>query len=230
MPKYKLVLTVQDSYGMTKEIEAGTVDAADYELTDKDLRMLDKTFATDAEVAALISGNPVEKPDDFIQPEPEEPDQSERPGDDDSGFSPTPDTDSVLKYILENKSAIYSQDSSGNLDMTEFKAVTWSSTEAEKEHKGESIFYVILDDLGEVIEYGYQEVTEPNDEAWLTIALPYVVNKVSVKMFDKEANRWSPVTFKLESTGEQVDDNIIWTVPEKYEIPSGGTYRFVIEE
>ena len=73
MPKYKLVLTVQDSYGMTKEIEAGTVEAADYELTAKDIELLDKTFATDAEVAALHSGNTVEKPDDFEQPEPEEP-------------------------------------------------------------------------------------------------------------------------------------------------------------
>ena len=50
MPKYKLILTVQDSYGMTKEIEAGTVDAADYELTDKDIATLDKTFATDNDI------------------------------------------------------------------------------------------------------------------------------------------------------------------------------------
>lgn len=55
MPKYKLVLTVQDSYGMTKEIEAGTVDAEEYVFTEKDIQKvaseLDNTyaFATEAE-------------------------------------------------------------------------------------------------------------------------------------------------------------------------------------
>lgn len=42
MPKYKLILTVQDSYGMTKEIEAGIVDAAEYELTDAELNSVVK--------------------------------------------------------------------------------------------------------------------------------------------------------------------------------------------
>lgn len=37
MPKYKLILTVQDSFGMTKEIEAGIVEAAGYELTEDEL-------------------------------------------------------------------------------------------------------------------------------------------------------------------------------------------------
>ena len=53
MPKYKLVLTVQDSFGMTKEIEAGIVDAAGYELTDDEIqkvvKTMDETFATEAE-------------------------------------------------------------------------------------------------------------------------------------------------------------------------------------
>lgn len=72
MPKYKLILTVQDSYGMTKEIEAGIVDAAAYELTEADLKHIEEAlpledyikkeeipeefdeYATDAEVDEAI--------------------------------------------------------------------------------------------------------------------------------------------------------------------------------
>lgn len=66
MPKYKLILTVQDSFGMTKEIEAGIVDAAEYELTDEEIRKvvktMDETFATEVEVAeaAVATRNAVE--------------------------------------------------------------------------------------------------------------------------------------------------------------------------
>jgi gamma-glutamyl:cysteine ligase YbdK (ATP-grasp superfamily) len=53
MPRYKLILTMQDSFGMTKEIEAGVVDAAEYELTDDEIqkvvKTMDKTFATEEE-------------------------------------------------------------------------------------------------------------------------------------------------------------------------------------
>jgi hypothetical protein len=53
MPKYKLILTVQDRFGMTKEIEAGIVDAAEYELTDDEIqkvvKTMDETFATETE-------------------------------------------------------------------------------------------------------------------------------------------------------------------------------------
>lgn len=41
MPKYKLILTMQDSFGMTKEIEAGVVDAAEYELTEDELKHIE---------------------------------------------------------------------------------------------------------------------------------------------------------------------------------------------
>lgn len=59
MPKYKLILTVQDSYGMTKEIEAGIVeDNLDAFLSDADLEKIatamDKVFATEAEAAELV--------------------------------------------------------------------------------------------------------------------------------------------------------------------------------
>ncbi len=66
MPKYKLILTVQDSFGMTKEIEAGVVDAAEYELTASEIakvvETMDETFATEIEVAeaAVATRNAVE--------------------------------------------------------------------------------------------------------------------------------------------------------------------------
>lgn len=64
MPKYKLILTVQDSYGMTKEIEAGIVDAAEYELTDteieKVIKTMDATFATETEAEEMARAAKVE--------------------------------------------------------------------------------------------------------------------------------------------------------------------------
>lgn len=64
MPKYKLILTVQDSYGMTKEIEAGIVDAAEYELTDteieKVIKTMDATFATETEAEEIARAAKVE--------------------------------------------------------------------------------------------------------------------------------------------------------------------------
>ena len=38
--KYKLVLTVQDSYGKTKEIEAGTVEGVETDLNEQDLKKI----------------------------------------------------------------------------------------------------------------------------------------------------------------------------------------------
>lgn len=40
MPRYKLFLTVQDSFGKTKEVEAGIVDAVEYELTEVELERI----------------------------------------------------------------------------------------------------------------------------------------------------------------------------------------------
>lgn len=69
MPKYKLILTVQDSFGMTKEIEAGVVDAAEYELTEAEINKvittLDETFATEAEMEKAIDDSQVEIMEDL---------------------------------------------------------------------------------------------------------------------------------------------------------------------
>lgn len=54
MPKYKLILTIQDSFGMTKEIEAGIVEATEPELSDDEINRLaaalDPVFATEEEL------------------------------------------------------------------------------------------------------------------------------------------------------------------------------------
>jgi hypothetical protein len=50
MPKYKLILTVQDSFGLTKEIEAGIVDATEYELTESELNNVVERLPLDSYV------------------------------------------------------------------------------------------------------------------------------------------------------------------------------------
>ena len=95
---------------------------------------------------------------------------------------------------------------------------------------GVSTFYQIVNDEGPVIESGYQEATTYNEEAWLTIALPDFIESFTVKQYDGLRNGWYEVNFVFEKAAEQtMDGYIIWTVPEKYEVMSGSTYRFVIE-
>ena len=64
MSKYKLILTVQDSFGMTKEIEAGIVDTAEHEFSEKEINTLittlDDTFTTEAEMDKAIDDSQAE--------------------------------------------------------------------------------------------------------------------------------------------------------------------------
>jgi hypothetical protein len=64
MPKYKLILTVQDSFGMTKELEAGIVEATEPELSDEEINRLaaalDPVFATEDELHEKATATKVE--------------------------------------------------------------------------------------------------------------------------------------------------------------------------
>jgi hypothetical protein len=96
---------------------------------------------------------------------------------------------------------------------------------------GISTIYHIEDAAGNVIESGYQEATDYNEEAWLTVALPSEIKKVKVKMYDPDVTDWVDVNFEVVKADEQtIEGYTIWTVPEEYEIQSGDTYRFVIIE
>lgn len=136
----------------------------------------------------------------------------------------------VVEEIITNQDTIYSHDENGNLVETEFVNATWTEAEAAPQMNGVSTFYQIVDAEGTVIESGYQEATTYNEEAWLTIALPDYIESFTVKQYDGLRNGWYEVNFVFEKAAEQtIDGYIIWTVPEKYEVMSGSTYRFVIE-
>jgi hypothetical protein len=57
MAKYKVWLTVKDRYGNIKELDSGTIDVALNDLTDTELEVIDKHYATDTELATAIKEN-----------------------------------------------------------------------------------------------------------------------------------------------------------------------------
>jgi hypothetical protein len=124
---------------------------------------------------------------------------------------------------------MYSQDAQGNLVAVPFAYNNWTQTEASAPLQDTSSIYHITDASGAVIESGYQAKTVYNEEAWLTVAFPSEIKSVKIKMYDPDLEDWGDVLFELVPSEEQyLDGYIIWTVPEKYEIQSGDTYRFVV--
>lgn len=168
-----------------------------------------------AEILAKLLGLTDEKPDDT-------PEIPEIPGE---GAA----AEEIVNYIVKTQTTMYSQDGNGALTETPFANTTWTSEEASAQMDGVSTFYSIIDDDDVVIEAGYQEATEYNEEAWLTVALPSFITSFSVKQFDALRNDWFEVNFEMVAAEEQtIDGYTIWTVPDEYEEFSGSTYRFVI--
>lgn len=136
-----------------------------------------------------------------------------------------------IQEIISNESTIYSQDANGNLIETPFAYTTWTPKEAADQNEGLNTFYQIINEDGSVAESGYQEVTEYNEEAWLTVALPDTITAVKVKMYDPDVQDWVETNFPLELTGEHTTEGYnVWAVPELYQVMSGDTFRFVIVE
>ena len=124
---------------------------------------------------------------------------------------------------------MYSQDTNGALTETPFSSSAWTEQEAAVNMDGISTVYNIKDDSGTIIEAGYQEATDYNEEAWLTVALPAQIKNVKVKMYDSDVNDWVEMNWNVVPAEEQtIVGYTIWTVPEDYEVTSGDTYRFVI--
>jgi hypothetical protein len=125
---------------------------------------------------------------------------------------------------------MYSQNAQGVLTKTPFEVNTWTQEEAAVQMNGVSSIYSIVDESDVVVEYGYQEATTYNEEDWLTVALPKEIATFKVKQYDGLRNAWYEVSFEFVLAEYQtIEGYNIWTVPEKYEIMSGSTYRFVIE-
>jgi hypothetical protein len=124
---------------------------------------------------------------------------------------------------------MYSQNENGELTETPFANTVWTREQAAVQMDGISTVYSIIDETGTVVESGYQEATEYNEEAYLTIALPSFINSFTVKQFDALRNDWFEVSFEMKPAEEQtMDGYTIWVVPDEYEEMSGSTYRFVI--
>ena len=170
---------------------------------------------TIAEILAKLLGLSDEKPGNTPDA-PEVPDEFES-------------LEDLVKYLTSNQVNMYSQDENGILTITPFADAVWTQKEAAAQMDGVSTIYQIKDDSGDIIEAGYQESTDYNEEAWLTIALPNVIKNVEVKMFNPGVSDWEKMNWNVVKAAEQnIEGYTIWTVPEEYEVQSGDTYRFVI--
>ena len=150
------------------------------------------------------------------------PDVPDTPGEFDSA-------EELVDYLISKRVTMYSQDEQGNLVETPFNSTIWTQSEAAVQMNGISTIYHIKDETGNIIESGYQEATDYNEEAWLTIALPSEIDNIKVKKYDPDVSNWVEVNWAIIKTEEQFTDGYtVWTVPEEYEVMSGSTYRFVI--
>lgn len=78
----------------------------------------------------------------------------------------------IIDTIIENKIPMYQIDENDNIvEVPHVEPISYSVSEASTTKDGQSGFYKVVDDNGEIIEAGYQHFTEAK-EPWYMVALP----------------------------------------------------------
>lgn len=175
-----------------------------------------------------LSDNPAQSPDDFDQPE----------------YTPEQPT-TVAEKIIADKLMMYSVNMDNELAAADFKVLTLTPEEAAAAPQV-SGFYQINDN-GEIIESGYQELQIMSDETYYIIALPKIVDyesMVELQAYDSDENIWYTCD-KLPLTSDQdtvvalcdeagVDishiDTDIYTVLALEDTCTGSKLRYIIKE
>lgn len=168
---------------------------------------------------------------------------------------PTPDEPDVpdepvtiVDKIIKNQLGMYQVNEAAELIEIPYNYVTYDNTSYDVAPDVD-YFYQKLDENGEVIESGYQHVSDENDSMYYLIALPQGVNfneNVSVKVWDETSNAWADVTdtFEMSSDLQFIEDALVEAelsmpaVPEGYTLwidsslntCTGSDYRFIINE
>lgn len=259
MPKYKLVLTVQDSFGMTKEIDGGEIDVGLVEsLTPADIKHIEEELPLEDYIKKTELPEELEElgltstqrpssgqlPND---PDPEQPDNPEQPDGPEKPNDPVlpDDSDSITGAIVENKTPMYQINENDEIvEVTFIEPIVYD--EAADVNDKRTGFYIVVEN-GETVEAGYQHHTERKDPYYI-IALPEELEvtpdgNVLLQTWSAIEDRWVAASYVLTSDYSEIvatyeADGISPPVaPEGYKLwadlsdsDPGTSYRFVIKE
>lgn len=161
-----------------------------------------------------------------------------------------PGSTEVVTEIINNSLPMYSINADGTIGTETFRQVSFTEAEAQSAPT-ESCFYQVLDDSGNVVESGYQDLQIVNDQMYYIVALPKNVdyeNDVRIQAYEDDEQCWSdclklplvsdPVRVaeliqEIEDvTGVVVDlsyiDTDIYTIYVQEDICTGSKLRFII--
>lgn len=175
-----------------------------------------------------LSDNPTQAPDNFDQPE----ESPERPT-------------SVAEQIVANKLMMYSVNMNNELAAADFKVVKMTPSEAASA-PSISGFYQI-EDNGEIIESGYQDLQILKDDTYYIIALPRVIDyetMIELRAYDSDTRMWNaceklPFISDSDTVAGLCDevgvdtshiDTELYTVLVYEDTCVGSKYRYIIKE
>lgn len=165
---------------------------------------------------------------------------------DTAGENPPEEPTSIVDKIIYKQIPMYSTDATGSISEVPYVLITGNEFEMSQEPT-QSCFYQIVNDAGEVVESGYQQLAIENEDAYFVIALPNEVDyntMVTVKAYEGAFTHSWQVVEKLEmisdrATVEQLCEEVgmdISQVPDTHtvwlyqDVSTGTKYRFVINE
>jgi hypothetical protein len=175
-------------------------------------------------------GTKPDKPNDPSTPAPELPEN--------------PTIDQIIDYIITEQTTIHQVNASGELEEIPYKVKIYTEVSyTQAPEKVETTFYKVIDDNGEVIEAGYQHMTELKDMYYM-VALPeYMVlgENVEIQTWDDLSQCWAKAQTKLTKLPEDIGDAFASAglgapiIPDGYtlwanldDIDAGTTFRFVL--
>ena len=145
------------------------------------------------------------------------------------------------------KLAMYSVTNDLELAATSDTSVTTMTVAEAAMAPAKSGFYQIVDDSGEVIESGYQDLTITSEDTYYVIALPKVIDyntMVTIQAYDADDDKWYPadklplisdpdiVAELCDEVGVAIShiDTNVYTVYVLEDICTGSQLRYIIKE
>jgi hypothetical protein len=155
-----------------------------------------------------------------------------------------PAIDQIIDHIITEQTTIHQVNASGELEEIPYKVKTYTEASyTQAPEKVETTFYKVTDNSGEIIEAGYQHMTELKDMYYM-VALPeYMVlgENVEIQTWDDLSQCWTKAQTKLTKLPEDIGDAFASAgletpiIPKGYtlwanleDIDAGTTFRFVL--
>jgi hypothetical protein len=156
----------------------------------------------------------------------------------------TPTIDQIIDYIIAEQTTIHQVNASGELEEIPYKVKTYTETSyAQAPENVETTFYKVTGSNGEIIEAGYQHMTELK-EMYYMVALPDCMKlgkNTKVQTWDDLSQCWADSQAQLTELPDDISNAFesaglaAPVVPEGYtlwadlsDIDAGTIYRFIL--